>query len=61
MRKPIAASIDRAARTLALALALGIAACSHTSDGGTSTTSSNVKHVVVVIQENTSFDAYLAT
>lgn len=62
MRKHLAASIARAARTVALALATaGIAACSHTSGGSTATTSSNVQHVVVVIQENTSFDAYLAT
>jgi phospholipase C len=47
---------------VALALvSLMLAACSHTSSGSESTTSSNVRNVVVVIQENTSFDAYLAT
>jgi phospholipase C len=41
------------------ALALCLAACS--DRGGGSGTSSNVAHVVVLIQENTSFDAYFAT
>lgn len=63
MRKPTAVSVVSAARGAALALlAVAVAACSHTSSGGDeSPTSSKIEHVVVVIQENTSFDAYLAT
>ena len=41
-------------------LAIAAAACSDARGGGGGTTS-NIEHVVVIVQENTSFDAYLAT
>lgn len=62
MRKPIAVSVPPVAFRAALVLIAVVAgACSHTSSGSESSTSSNVEHVVVVIQENISFDSYLAT
>ena len=50
-------SLSVAAATV---LVLAAAGCSDAPSGG-SGTSSNIEHVVIVVQENTSFDSYFAT
>jgi phospholipase C len=55
---------NRRGTSLAVAMGLCLAACGGGGSGhggGQSGTASNIKHVVIVIQENISFDAYFAT
>lgn len=49
-----------AAAALSILLALGAAACSDGGPGG-SGTSSNIEHLIVLVQENQSFDSYFGT